>query len=562
MNLNVYKEIQIYYIDKAERTLIMTINARLIIGFGILLLMTVILTIISISRVNFIDSTITQITDVNSLKQRYAINFRGSVHDRAIAIRDVVLARNNTELSTSIQEISSLDDFYQNSAKMLNPSNIPMTEEETRIYRNIQSIETKTLPLIEQVINAKQSNNLTTANTVLLNEAKPAFTEWLAAINEFIDLEEATNNAATIETRKVSSTFQGWMIALTSLAIIIGVCVAYLISKRIRNAVGGEPQEAADVIAEIAKGDLTGTIESCCDNSMMSSVQIMQKQIMAIVNSIINSSFELSQRSATVASGTKQSLVAADTQLEYTNSAANKLVEMNDSIHAISERVRETESNSNVTADLSQKGQVAVQKVANEIEKVSTTVKATVDQINALEERTRAIGDIIGVIRAISEQTNLLALNAAIEAARAGETGRGFAVVADEVRNLAQRTGDATGDIEEMILQVQQETKASVEAMEATVPQVENGLILTNEANELLNNIQQQSKDSLEKVLEVVAATTQQVATISEINHEIQEVANMSQESSQSLLVNSEETVALQQLSERLKADINYFKVK
>ena len=540
----------------------MTINARLTIGFGITLAMTIILAIISVHRVNFIDTTITQITDVNSLKQRYAINFRGSVHDRAIAIRDVVLARNNSELSVSLKDITDLDNFYQESAKMLNPTNIPMTDEETRIYQKIQSIERKTMPLIEQVINAKKNNNLTTANTTLLNEAKPAFTSWLAAINEFIDLEEAANQAATIETRDVSGSFQGWMILLTLTAIIIGVSVAYLISTRIRNAVGGEPQEAADVIAKIAKGDLAGNVESCCPDSMMSSVQVMQKQIVSIVNSIMNSSSELSQRSAIVASGTKQSLVAADTQLEYTNSAANKLMEMNDSIHSISERVRETENNSNITADLSQKGQIAVQKVANEIEKVSTTVKATVDQINVLEERTRAIGDIIGVIRAISEQTNLLALNAAIEAARAGETGRGFAVVADEVRNLAQRTGDATGDIEEMILQVQQETKASVEAMEATVPQVENGLTLTNEANELLNNIQQQSKDSLEKVLEVVAATTQQVATISEINHEIQEVANMSKETSQSLLANSEETLALQQLSETLKADINYFKVK
>ena len=538
----------------------MTINTRLIIGFGITLAMTVILTIISIHRVNFIDATITTITDVNSMKQRYAINFRGSVHDRAIAIRDVVLARNDNELSTSVKEIADLDLFYQESASQLNPNKIEMTDEETVIYNQIQSIEKKTLPLINQVINAKRSNDLSTANSVLLNQAKPAFIEWLAAINTFINLEEAANKAATLDTRDVSSSFSGWMIALTSIAIIIGLTVAYLISSRIKNAVGGEPQEAADVIAEIAKGDLTGQVSSCCPNSMMSSVQIMQKQLVSIVNNIITSSAEMSQRATTVASGTKQSLVAASTQLEYTNSAANKLIEMNDSINSISDRVRETENNSNVTADLSRKGQSAVQKVADEIGKVATTVKATVDQVNVLEERTRDIGDIIGVIRAISEQTNLLALNAAIEAARAGETGRGFAVVADEVRNLAQRTGEATGDIEKMILQVQEETKASVVAMEATVPQVQNGLTLTNEANELLNNIQQQSKDSLEKVLEVVAATTQQVGTIAEINNEIQEVANMSKETSLSLQTNSDETIALQKLSETLKQDINYFK--
>ena len=543
-------------------TQFMTINARLVIGFGITLALTIILAVIAIHRVNFIDNTITQMTDVNSVKQRYAINFRGSVHDRAIAIRDVVLARNDNELSLIIKDISELHTFYQKSASMLDPTDMAMTVQEKAIYANIQRIEQKTLPLIDRIISAKQANDLATASTLLLNEAKPSFVEWLAAINAFINLEEMANQQATTETREVSGSFQGWMIALTGVAIIIGLSVAYLIGRRIKNAVGGEPQEAADVIAEISKGDLTGSVSSCCPDSMMSSVQIMQQQLVTIVNGIMRSSNELSQRSATVASGTKQSLVAADTQLEYTNSTAHKLVEMNDSINAISNRVRETEDNSNITADLSLQGQTAVQKVATEIEQVSLTVKATVEQVNTLEERTRSIGDIINVIRGISEQTNLLALNAAIEAARAGETGRGFAVVADEVRHLAQRTGDATGDIEKMILQVQEETRASVEAMETTVPKVQNGLMLTQEANALLNEIQQQSKNSLENVLEVVAATSQQVVTISEINSEIQEVANMSKETSQALQVNADETLALQQLSEKLKADINYFKVQ
>ncbi|MGO3346534.1 MAG: methyl-accepting chemotaxis protein [Marinomonas sp.] len=540
----------------------MTINARLIIGFGITLAMTVILTVIAIHRVNFIDSTITQMTDINSVKQRYAINFRGSVHDRAIAIRDVVLARDATELADALNDIADLSRFYQESATLLDSLDIPMTANEAVIYEKIQRIEKQTLPLINQVIRAKQENDLVAANAVLLNEAKPSFSAWLAAINTFINLEETANQEATIKTRMVSSSFQGWMIILASIAIIIGLSVAYLISRRIKNAVGGEPQTAANIIADISKGDLTGDITSCCPDSMMSSIQVMQKQLVSIVNSIITSSTELSQRSATVASGTKQSLVAADTQLEYTNSTATKLVEMNASINAISDRVRETENNSTITAELSLQGQTAVQKAAIEIEKVSVTVKSTVDQVNVLEERTRSIGDIINVIRGISEQTNLLALNAAIEAARAGETGRGFAVVADEVRHLAQRTGDATGDIEAMILQVQEETKASVKAMEATMPQVQLGLTLTNEANELLNHIQQQSKNSLANVLDVVAATSQQVITISDINQEIQEVANMSKETRQALHVNAEETVALQQLSETLKNDIDYFKVK
>ncbi|MEO9275630.1 methyl-accepting chemotaxis protein [Marinomonas sp. 5E14-1] len=540
----------------------MTINQRLTIGFASVLLMMLILTSIGIHRVNFINESITQINDINSVKQRYAINFRGSVHDRAIAIRDVVFSRNQKELNETVSEIKELDKFYQMSAQLLTPAKITMSSEEVAIYNKIKSIEQKTVPLIEQIIKYQADNNTEAAAHLLLTEAKPAFIEWLATINQFIDLEEASNQATTVEVREVTSSFSGWMIALTAVAFCIGSSLAYFISVRIRNSVGGEPQEAAGVIAKIAKGDLTGKIDSCCDDSMMSSVQIMQTQLEKTVNSIMSSSDELSHRSSIVASGSQQALIAAENQVSYTSSAVNSLAAMSNSINSVADTVLQTESNSKLTAELSLKGRAAVQDVAREIEKISTTVKATVNQVNILQERTSEIGDIVNVIYSISDQTNLLALNAAIEAARAGEYGRGFAVVADEVRQLAKRTGEATGDIEKMIQQVQEDTQASVVSMEATVPQVEHGLQLMSDANQLLSDIQTQANDSLEKVLEVVQATSEQVATVEEITKGVEEVANMAKESSLSLKSNSEEAVSLEQLSDKLKRDINYFVVK
>lgn len=540
----------------------MTINQRLAIGFGSIILMMLILTGISIHRVNYINNSITQMTDINSVKQRYAINFRGSVHDRAIAIRDVVFSRNAEELNTSINEINTLDSYYQESAKLLTPEKMTMTRAEIDIYEHIKSIEEKTIPLIDQVIKERQAGNLEAAAFILLNDAKPAFIEWLATLNEFIDLEETNNQVLTAKVRVVTSTFAGWMFSIAGVAIVIAVTLGYVISKRIRMSVGGEPKEAAEVIAKIAQGDLTGKVNSMCDNSMMASVQIMQEKLENIVHSIIQSSDELSQSSSIVASGSKQALSAAETQVTYTTTAVDRLTEMSSSINSVADTVHQTESNSKQTAELSLKGRSAVQKVASEIEKISLTVKATVTQVNNLQERTSEIGDIVNVIYSISDQTNLLALNAAIEAARAGEYGRGFAVVADEVRQLAKRTGEATGDIEKMIQQVQEGTQASVKAMEATVPQVENGLMLTNEANQLLSDIQTHANDSLEKVLEVVQATSEQVATVDEITTSVKEVAIMAKDSRQALQGNSEEAASLEQLSHKLKQDINYFVVK
>ena len=541
----------------------MTINLRLIIGFAVIIFMMIVLTIISIHRVNFIDSTITEITDVNSVKQRYAINFRGSVHDRAIAIRDVVFSKTSTELNKEVDTINKLDDFYQESASSMNDmlSSTVFTAEEKSIYTRINEIEKQTLPLIEQTISAQKSGDVDKANQILLNQARPLFVDWLATINQFIDYQEAVNQKATKEVRGVASSFQGWMVSLTGIAIILGGLLAYRIIVQIRDAVGGDPQQAAKVVARIARGDLTGEIISCCPNSMMASVGVMQQQLKETVNSIVHSSGELSDRAISVTAGSLQALTAADKQVVQTNQAKDNLQSMSNNVHSISDTVKQTEDNSKTTVDLSERGRSAVLNVATEIEKISETVKGTVSQVNVLQERTREIGEIINVIRSISDQTNLLALNAAIEAARAGETGRGFAVVADEVRQLAIRTGDATGEIESMIKQVQQDTQASVTAMETTVPQVENGLTLTREANELLNDIQRQADDSLAKVLEVVRATNEQVSIISDVSGSMEDITVMSQETSETLKNNVNQAELLENLSKTLKKDTDYFTV-
>ena len=411
------------------------------------------------------------------------------------------------------------------------------------------------------MIDTTQNGDIAEAEAILLNQARPAFVDWLAIINEFIDYQEVANQSATVEARTVTSTFQDWMLALTGIAILIGASVAYVISTKITRSVGGDPQEGADVMLRISSGDLTGEVESCCDESMMASVGTMQQELKATVNSIMHSSSELAEHAATVSSGSQQALSAAYQQVEHTNTAKQSLLSMSGSIHNVADTVRLTEENSKETVALSSQGRTSVQKVAAEIEMIASTVKSTVEQVDMLQERASEIGDIIDVIHGISEQTNLLALNAAIEAARAGETGRGFAVVADEVRQLAKRTSDATSEIETMITQIQENTKASVRAMETTVPQVENGLTLTQEANQLLADIQRQADDSLLKVQEIVLATDEQVATVSNVTESMEAIAEMSQGTSETLQDNTTRAEALESLSNRLKSEVNYFKI-
>ena len=541
----------------------LTIGQRLALGFGVVLAMIVVLTVVGIQKVNFIDDTLEEVTEVNAVKQRYAINFRGSVHDRAIALRDVVLV-DPAELQPVIQQIDRLADFYAKSAGPLDEviaSGEAVTSDEKAVLTEIKAIEARTLPIIQRVIVAKQAGNVAEAQTALLQEARPAFVEWLAQINKLIDIEEAKNQQATPSARAVASGFQRLMIVLCGLAILIGASVAFFITRGLTRSLGGEPNEAADVIARIAGGDLSCRIQSNYPDSMLGAVAQMQEKLKAIVTGIASSSGELTQRARIVAAASQDARQAAQRQADSSSATVARIEEMTVSINDVSSIARQTEDNSAMTAELSEKGSEAVRVAATEIDRIAQTVTSSAEQIRQLQQRSQDIGGIAGVIREIADQTNLLALNAAIEAARAGETGRGFAVVADEVRKLAERTGSATSEIARMIEVIQNETQTAVSAMETAVPQVENGLALAREATAVLEQIHTQALDSLAKVRDVSQAAARQVTTIADIAANVGDIARMSEDTSASMLNNASATVELEGIAEALRRNVSHFRV-
>lgn len=311
----------------------------------------------------------------------------------------------------------------------------------------------------------------------------------------------------------------------------------------------------------MAQGKLTRAEQSYLPGSILDSLSDMSNKLVNIVANIINASQDLSVQINEVSHGSAQVLEAAHQQASLTTDTATKLEDMRLSIDQVSQIASRTESNSEMTANNAHQGRELVSEAAKEMEKIALTVDSAVAQIMRLEDRTKEIGGIANVISAISEQTNLLALNAAIEAARAGESGRGFAVVADEVRQLALRTGEATGQIDRMINEVQSETAASVAAMQTTQPQVKGGQEQILQASELLGNIEQLAVDSLSRVREVAQATAEQVNVITEISTSMDDISAMSGESIHSMQSNNRASDALSKLATLLKDQVSYFKV-
>ncbi|WP_404317926.1 methyl-accepting chemotaxis protein [Malaciobacter canalis] len=219
-----------------------TISKKLYTGFAFMLLIIILISSIGIIKVKFIDETLNEVVEVNSVKQRYAINFRGSVHDRAIAIRDLVLAQNSQDLlfKKSLEDIKRLEKFYIKSAKPLDKifqEGLNVDSEEKIILSKIKNIEKSTLPLVDKIIKLKQEGDNQKAKDILLFEAKDNFTNWLKVINEFIDYQENKNQIATPKAREVASSFSYTMITILVIALFLGILIAYLISSQLIKSV-------------------------------------------------------------------------------------------------------------------------------------------------------------------------------------------------------------------------------------------------------------------------------------------------------------------------------------
>ncbi len=465
-------------------------------GYGVLVIIILGISMLSINRINFIENNLSEINNVNSAKQRVTIDYRGSVHNRSISIRDVVLADNQKQLEEYLNEIQFEERFYIDAKNRMREFFINknmLTSEEKAILDKINNTENEAMPLIQGIIADKQSGN--DKNMIdKLDKVRPLFVDWLKYINEFINLEEAKNQSVTPIVTKSTANFKLMMILNSFIAFILGFSISFFIIRYLIKLLGGDPQDASKNFNAISQGDLSHEIRTNHKHtdSMLSHIVFMQGHLRNVIKNIQNSADELGRSTHVVSDSSNQAQLAAEEQHAASMRSVDQIKIISAGTTKIAEIARQTEQNSEKTLELSKKGNEAMNNTTDAINKVSSTVLETAEKIRNLKDKSSEISSSAGLIAEVADQTNLLALNAAIEAARAGEHGRGFAVVADEVRKLAERTGDTTAQITNMINDIQKEIEVAVSAMEQTLPQVEKGLELAGITSDRSYEIQEQ----------------------------------------------------------------------
>ncbi|NDY93148.1 methyl-accepting chemotaxis protein [Ideonella livida] len=336
---------------------------------------------------------------------------------------------------------------------------------------------------------------------------------------------EATHGQAT-----------GIMLALTAAALLTGVAAALVITRSVQRQLGGDPEYAKAVVAEIARGhlDVQVQLRAGDDSSLLAAMRAMRDRLAEVVSQVRSASESIATGSAQIAMGN------ADLS-QRTEEQAGNLQQTASSMEQLADTVRTSAGAASEANGLAGQASGAAAEGGHKVTQVVQTMED-------IAESSRRIQDIIGVIDGIAFQTNILALNAAVEAARAGEQGRGFAVVAGEVRTLAGRSADAAREIKSLI-------GASVEKVDAGTRQV-------REAGGAMAHIVAQVRSVSERIHQLTEAAADQSSGIGQINDAVTQLDQATQQNAALVEQSAAAAESLRQQAERLTQVVGSFRLR
>lgn len=541
----------------------LSLATRIGLAFAAVVSLIVIITAVGIQRVSVIDHTLSNVSQNAALVQRYAINFRGSVHNRAIAIRDAVLVNNDQDLATHLNEVRQLEAVYVESAKPMDQlfADRPVTAQEQSLLTAIKDIERKALASSGEVEALRRSGDIAGAQALLLNKASVDYSEWLKRINALIDFEEASIRGHLSDVQQTAGQFSWLMLVVTGVALLLSIVLSALIIRYVKRTLGAEPADVAHAIRQLADGDLNQTITTRYPGSVMDVLGKALANLRGTIGQVRLAASQLSQSSVQLQTASSSNNEQISLQTFEAQQIAAAITQMATTTHEVSGYAVQAASATRQADTQVEGGNQMVAASAVAISELAQILEQTTTTMERVTTDSARIETVIEVINSIAAQTNLLALNAAIEAARAGEHGRGFAVVADEVRSLANRTQLSTQEIRDMISVLQEGTQSAAKAMRHSCELAERSVEQTRQSQQALDKISVEVGAINHMNAQIASASSQQTAVAEEVAQNITRIHGSTLQSASGSKEVAVSSQALAKLADQLTDKVAFFKI-
>ncbi len=316
------------------------------------------------------------------------------------------------------------------------------------------------------------------------------------------------------------------------IAIICAVAFALLLTRSLMRQLGGDPAEVARAIGVMAAGDFSAQSARAADGSLLANAQNMQSRLRDMIATVKMQATQVGSMAEQLAAAARQITENVNHESDAVSGMAAAIEEMSVSATHISDQGSNAKQITDHSRANSEQGAQVIHKTVTGLMEVAQQIETASAEVSRLGGDASRISDVVKTIKEIADQTNLLALNAAIEAARAGEQGRGFAVVADEVRKLAERTANATAEINQMSAQIGDVASHALAGMDKVVNTTRQGVRDAEVAQSSISGIRQSFGEVAGAIDDISCALTEQNAAATDLAKRTEQVAQMSEENS------------------------------
>lgn len=482
----------------------MKISTRLTLAFGILIILIIACTAVSLVALLEAQKGMDNAINIKMKKYQLVLEMRSEVRDMTIAVSNIALMKDMDSKQGEWQRFNEQKtSLVKNHQALESLMHVESSSQDRNILDKIILNEAPALRALEEAARLGLQGDQNQIAPFLINKVNPLQNQLHRALNEMTDLQLSSNQQASETNRNEIHHAMALLMAIAGLSLIVSVITVIAVVRIVMRQLGGEPAFAQALAGSIASGDLSSEVELRRKDktSLLALLIVMQSQLRTLVVQIKDSASSVATASDEIAKGNAELSSRTEEQASALQQTVSSMEQLTATVRSSSAGARKTASTARQVADMALDGERDVKKMS-----------LAMDEISSGAAKVR---DITSVIEGIAFQTNILALNAAVEAARAGEEGRGFAIVAGEVRTLAQRTATAAKEIRILI--------------ESTVRQVEEGVSVANGTGVKIVNIVGMVGSLADAMDAIALASSEQMHGIAQISIAVNQMDGVTQ---------------------------------
>jgi methyl-accepting chemotaxis protein len=507
------------------------IATQLYVAFALILSITLVVSILSVSRVNSIDGALQAENRVRNSELEPLYAAREALDQTGIAARNAYVFKDDAAAN---RELALLDTYRTEYLAALAQLDAVMSDDAE--YAQLKVSMVKMAKELDQPRAHRSAGDMEGFGRFLVEDCSPLRRQIVADMGKLIARIQRENAATTAAASLQAKEARYWISGLSAVSAILCAVVGMVIVRSLVGQLGGEPADATRVAQAIASGQLACAVDvsRAGPSSMIHAMNAMRHGLSDIVTRVRTGTETIASASSQIATGNNDLSSRTETQAATLAQVKDSMTQLVDSVHQNADYARQASTLATSASTVSVEGGAAVDEV--------------IATMQLIHESSRKIVDIISVIDGIAFQTNILALNAAVEAARAGEQGRGFAVVAGEVRNLAHRSAGAAKEIKALI--------------EDSVAKVGAGTTLVGHAGETIRKVVEGVQRVSGIMDHISNATQSQQADIGRVDSAISHLDEMTMQNASLVEEAAAAAESLRIQAVELSAVVNIFQVE